>query len=153
MHNLLKIVASLKLTAISCIMIVSFLLFASCTKHQPHEPPEQALPDTVIVHEHHDHEVVVTDTVFQFVICDTIDLTIEFTVIGDQSAPNIYHWFRNGIFVNEFVINEVFPKPTEIKFEVLFESVIFGDEITIRKISGSRAEVIGSAIIGIKCSG
>jgi len=97
MHNSLKIVASLKLTAIACIMIVSFLAFANCTKHQPHEPPEQVPPDTVIIHEHHDHEVVVTDTVFQFMICDTVDLMIEFIVLGDQSAPNRYPVYLNNV--------------------------------------------------------
>ena len=85
---------SLKLAAIACVLItVSFLSFANCSKHQPHEPIEQAPPDTVVVidtltitdslHFHHDHPF----------ICIVFDLEIEFTVIGDQSAPNEYAYF------------------------------------------------------------
>lgn len=151
MHDLLKIVASLKLTAIACIMIVSFLAFSNCTKHQPHEPPEQVPPDTVIIHEHHDHEIVVTDTVFQFMICDSIDLIIEFIGIGDQSAPNIYPIYLNDVLYVS-LITEVFPQITEVKFLIEFFGIVFGDVIAIRDIKGSRAAIVGSAIVGIKCS-
>ncbi len=144
---------SLKLAAIACALIaVSFLSFANCSKHQPHEPIEQAPPDTVVVidtltitdslHFHHDHPF----------ICIVFDLEIEFTVIGDQSAPNEYAYFLNGVEVGRFIITETYAEPTEITFRVLFERVTFGDVITIQKISGSRAEAIGSAIVGIKCS-
>ena len=151
MHNSLKIVASLKSTAIACIMIMSFLAFANCTKHQPHEPPEQVPPDTVIIHEHHDHEVVVTDTVFQFMICDTVDLMIEFIVLGDQSAPNRYPVYLNNVLYTT-LITEAFPQITEVKFVVEFFGIVFGDVISIRDIKGSRAAIVGSAIVGIKCS-
>ena len=144
---------SLKLSAIACTLVaVSFLSFANCTKHHSHEPTEQAPPDTVVVidtliitdslHVHHDHPF----------ICIVFDLEIEFTVIGDQSAPNEYAYFLNGIEVGRFIITETYTEPTEITFRVLFERVTFGDVITIQKISGSRVEAIGSAIVGIECS-
>jgi len=137
-------------------ILSTILILVNCSKHHPHEPPVQSPPDTVVVvdtlHIHHDHEIVVTDTVFQNIICAMVDLTVRFTVIGDQSAPNVYHVLLNGVVVHIFIINDTFSEPTEVSFLFEFKNVIFGDEITIRKISGSRADVIGSAIINIKCS-
>lgn len=127
-----------------------FMTSQGCSKHHPHEPPDTVLPDTV--HVHHDHEVVIIDTVFQNVICDSVDLTVEFIVIGDQSAPNEYAYFLNEVEVGRFIVTDTFSEPTEITFYVVFEGVTFGDVITIRKISGSRADAIGSSIIDIKCS-
>ena len=99
-----------------------------------------------------------TDTVFVtridtlFLTCEVVDLTIRFTVTGDQSAPNVYAYFVNGVELGRFVVSEIFPEVTEVTFEVEFLGVVFGDVITIRKIEGSRSESIGSSIIGIKCS-
>jgi len=139
------------------IILVITIGLQTCNKHQPHEPPVDVSPDTVVVvdtfHVHHDHEVVIIDTMFQNIICDIVDLTVQFTVIGDQSAPNVYHVLLNGVKVGEFVINDTFPEPTEVSFLFEFLGVIFGDEIAIRKISGSRAEVVESSIVDIKCSG
>lgn len=152
---------SLKLVAITCILIaVSFLSFANCSKNNPLEPPGQAPPDTVIVvvtdtvivHEHHDHEIVVTDSIFQFVVCDTVDLLIQFTVIGDQSQPNIYQYYVNGVFEGRIIVRETFLKPTEVTFEVLFQSIVSGDIISIRPVSGSRAGVVGISIVRRQCS-
>lgn len=134
-----------------CLWVFAVYVFPSCSKHQPHEPPVIVPPDTVVVvdsvfiHEHHDHPISVA--------CDTFDLTIEFTVIGDQSAPNIYAYFRNGVEVGRFVVTDTFDEPTEITFQVIFERITLGDVITIKKIEGSRAEAIGSAIVLISCSG
>ena len=128
---------------LACALMFLGDFMTSCSKHHPHEPAP--------IHVHHDHEVVVIDTVFQ--ICDTVDLTVEFIVIGDQSAPNIYHVFLNDVLVAMLVINETFAEPTEIFYTVTFLNIVFGEVITIRKIEGSRAEAIGSSIVDIKCSG
>ena len=125
-------------------------VFSNCSKHHPHEPPEQAPPDTVIVHEHHDHEIVVVDTMF--FVCDTVDVLIQFTVIGDQSQPNIYQYYVNGVFRGRITIRETFLKPTAVTFEVLFEDMVSGDVVWIRPVSGSRAGVVGLAIVGRECS-
>jgi len=130
---------------------VAIWTFPNCSKPQPQEPPEQAPPDTVIVHFHHDHEVVIIDSMF--FICDSVDLLIQFTVIGDQSQPNIYDYYVNGIFRGRFTISKTYLKPTDLIFEVLFQNMVFGDIITIRVISGSLAGVVGSSIVGIECSG
>ena len=129
------------------IFIVLFLLQLSqgCRKNHPLEP--DVPPDTVVVVD----TVVVTDTTFR--ICDTVDLTIEFIVIGDQSKPNVYVVSLNEIFVYMFIVDETFSEPTEIKFEVDFPGVKFGDVITIKVVEGSRAAVVGSSIVDIKCSG
>ena len=129
---------------------IFWLVNSGCTKHQPHEPPVDVTPDTV--HVHHNHEIVVVDTIFQDVICDIVDLTIEFIVIGDQSAPNIYAYFLNGIEVGRFVVEETFAQSTDVKFEVELVGLMFGDVITINVIEGSQAAVVGSSIIKIKCS-
>ena len=97
-------------------------------------------------------DVTVTDTLLVTVTCDTVDLTIEFIVIGDQSAPNVYAYFRNGTEVGRFVVTETFAEPTEVSFVVSFLRMTLGEVITIKKIEGSRAEAIASSIIGIKCS-
>ena len=123
--------------------------FSNCSKSHPHEPPEQAPPDTVVVvdtvtiHEHHDHPG----------ICDTVDMTVEFTLIKDQSAPNVYAIFLNGVEVERIVISETSPTPVEVVFVRTFERFVIGrDSISIQKISGSRAETIGSRIVKIECS-
>ncbi len=135
------------------LITVGICTFPNCSKHHPHEPPEQVPPDTVfvtvavfdttIVHEHHDH----------LGTCDTVDLTVEFTLIKDQSAPNIYAIFLNGVEVGRIVISETSPTPVEVMFVWTFERFVIGrDSISIQKISGSRAETIGSRIVKIECS-
>jgi len=127
-----------------------FALVPNCSKHHPHDPPVEAPPDTVVIvdsvfiHEHHDHPIGVA--------CDTVDLTIEFTVIGDQSAPNVYAYYRNGVEVGRFIVTDTFPEPTDVTFQVIFERIIPGDVITIKKIEGSRAGIVGSTIVEIRCS-
>ena len=142
--------------------LMAIYTFLNCSKHHPHEPPEQAPPDTVvvvdtlIVHEHHDHPdtVAVHEHHDHLVRCDTVDMTVEFTLIKDRSAPNIYAIFRNGVEVERIVISETAPVPTEVMFTRTFERFVIGQEtISINKIEGSRAETIGSTIIGIECSG
>lgn len=136
------------------LITVGICTFPNCSKNHPLEPPEQVPPDTVFVHEHHDHEIIVTvtDTVFRFVACDTVDILIQFTVIGDQSQPNIYEYYVNGVFRGRITIRETFLKPTEVTFEVLFEGMASGDIITIRPVSGSRAGVVGLSVVGRECS-
>ena len=139
------------------LITVGICTFPNCSKNHPLEPVPA---DTVfvhehhdhIVHEHHDHEIVVTDTLFQFITCDTVDLLIQFTVIGDQSQPNIYEYYVNGVFRGRITIRETFLKPTEVTFEVLFEGMASGDIITIRPVSGSRAGVVGLSVVGRECS-
>jgi len=128
---------------ISMFFLGWFLLsvLPGCTKNQPNEPPEQFPPDTVFI------EVPV------FVACDTVDLVIEFTLIKDQSAPNVYAILRNGVEVDRIVISDTALKPTEVIFVKVFERFVIGQEtIAIKRIEGSRAETIGSAIIAIRCS-
>ena len=128
---------------------VMICTFPNCGKHHPHEPPVEAPPDTVvvvdtlIVHEHHDH----------LRTCDTVDVTIEFTLIEDQSAPNVYAIFVNGVEWDRIVISETSPTPVEVKFIRTFERFVIGrDSISIQKIEGSRAETIGSKIVKMECS-
>ena len=173
---------SIKLFGLTCILVaVYFLSLTNFSRHPTDPDPDPVLPDTVVVvdtliivdtlhvhhdhldtthihhdhpdttHIHHDHTVHVHHD--HPSSCDTVDIEIEFTVIGDQSAPNEYAYFLNGVEIGRFIITETYAEPTEITFRVTFERIIFGDVITIQKISGSRAAVIGSAIIGITCSG
>ena len=130
------------------LLLLSFL--ASCTKHHPHEPPEQVPPDTVVVHFHHDHIITLPDTVF--VSCFKVDITVEFILIADRSQPNIHDVFLNGEYYETITITETFPIPTEVFRQVSFKGIVFGDVITIRKVSGSKAESLGSSIIDIRCS-
>ena len=139
----------------------ALLALPNCSKHHPHEPIEQAPADTVVVidtltvHEHHDHPDTVTvhEHHEHQGICDTVDITIEFTLIKDQSAPNIYAIFLNDVEVYRIIISETSPTPVEVKFIWTFERFVIGrDTITIRKIEGSRAETIGSKIIKMECS-
>lgn len=132
------------------LLFMAICTFTNCSKHHPHEPPEQAPPDTVfiiktvIIHDHHNHPVT----------CDTVNVTVEFILIKDQSAPNIYGTYVNYVeYGDRIVISETSPIPVEVMFIRTFARLIFGDVITIRKIEGSRAETIGSSIIGIECSG
>ena len=126
---------------------ITATIFSTCSKN-PGSPSPIAPPDTVVVV---DTFFVKTDTVFS--TCEIVDLTIRFTVTGDQSAPNVYAYFVNGVERGRFIVSETFPEVTEITFDVEFLGIVFGDVITIRKIEGSRAESIGSSIIGIECSG
>ncbi len=125
-----------------------FVTFQGCTKTHPHEPVPA---DTV--HVHHDHEIVVTDTVLQDVICEIVDLSIGFVVIGDQSAPNVYAYFVNGIEWGQLRVEWTFENPANVWFEVEFLGLQFGDVITIKVVEGSRAAVVGLSILDIKCSG
>ena len=130
-------------------------IFSNCSKNHPLEPPEQAPPDTVIVEVVIIDTVIVTivDTVIVPVTCDTVDMTVEFTLIKDQSAPNVYAVFLNGVEVERFVISETSQTPVEVMFVWTFERFVIGrDSISIQKISGSRAETIGSRIVKIECS-
>jgi len=143
-------------TYIQGIAILSAMLVVSgsCDK-APQEPPEHVHHDHEVVvvdsfHVHHDH--VVIDTVFQNMICDTVDMIIEWTVTGDESAPNTYNVYLNGILVYHFNTEEFPFGLTEVKFEVEFFGIVFGDVITIEK-DGSQAEIISSLIVDIKCSG
>jgi len=137
-------------------LLLSLLfLFASCGKHHPHpiapEPnPDPIIPDTVVVvisdtifvHEHHEHSLA----------CDTVDLIIEFTVAGDESA--VYAYFKNGNEVGRFVVVDMSDDVAEITFQAVFQNVTLGDVISIRKIDGDdEASVIGAALLGILCSG
>ena len=131
----------------AAIFIMVMSLTANCSKNQTIRPTPDAAPDTVVVV---DSFFVKADTLF--FICDTVDLTIKFTVIGDQSAPNVYAYFRNGVEVGRFVITDKFAEPTEVSFVVEFLRMTLGEVITIKKIEGSRAEAIASSIIDIKCS-
>ncbi len=128
---------------------VAICTFPNCGKWHPHDPPEKAPPDTVIVvdtvfvHEHHDHPGT----------CDTVDVTIEFTLIKDQSAPNVYAIYLNGVEWDRIVISETSPTPVEVMFVRRFERFVIGrDSISIQKIEGSRAETIGSRIVKMECS-
>jgi len=140
------------LFCISLFLLWMFLLFTlpSCSKHHPHEPIIDVPPDTIavidtlIIHEHHDHPFGVA--------CNTVDVTIEFILIGDQSAPNVYAIFRNGVEVDRIIIMETYVEPTELTFVREFLNMTLGEVIAIKKIEGSKAETIGSAIIEIKCS-
>lgn len=104
-------------------------------------------------HEHpHEHDPVFVE-IPVFVVCDTVDLEVEFTLIKDQSAPNVYAIFRNGVEVDRIVISETAPAPTEVKFLYRFDRFVIGQEtISIQKVLGSRAETIGSALVKIECS-
>lgn len=139
----------------SVYMLAVCFAFTNCGKHHDHPfAPE----DHDHSHEHpHEHDTK-PDTVFievpVNVTCDTVDLEIEYTLIGDQSVPNIYAEYRNNVEVlPHIVISETYPAPTELLFRRQHDGFILGQEtITIRKIEGSRAETIGSAIVGIECS-
>ena len=146
-RDLLRLVGSVSLLW----LVFGLLLVFGCSKYHDHPntpDDEHAPPDTVVVID----TLIITTVDTVFVSCDTVDLTVQFTVIGDQSAPNEYAYFLNGQEVGRFVVSETYAEPTEIYFDVVFERVSFGDVISIKKISGSRAEAIGSAIINIKCS-
>ena len=143
------------------LLAIGITALPNCSQHHPHEPPEQDPPDTVVIidtltiHEHHDHPDTVTvhEHHEHPGICDTVDITIEFTLIKDQSAPNIYAIFLNDVEVERIVISETSPVPVEVKFVRTFERFVIGrDTITIRKIEGSRAETIGSKILKMECS-
>lgn len=136
-------------------MAVGIYIFPNCSKNNPVEPPGQVPPDTVIVEVVIIDTVIVTivDTMIVPVICNTVDLTIEFTLIKDQSAPNIYAIFLNGVEVERIVISEISLTSVEVMFERTFERFVVGrDSISIRKIEGSRAETIGTRIARIECS-
>ena len=125
------------------IWFIVVLVGSGCSRHPiPTEPVPPVPPDTVVV----------VDTLTVFVICDTVDLTVQFTVIGDQSAPNEHAYYLNGVEVGRYIVSETYAEPTELTFDVVFAGVTFGDVITIRLISGSRADAIGSSIIDIKCT-
>lgn len=132
------------------------LINLGCGK-TPQEPPEHIHHDHEVVvvdsfHVHHDHTVVVIDTIFQNEICDSLDMVIEWTVTGDESAPNKYPIYLND-FLYALYLTEEFPFGlTEVKFEIEFFGLVFGDVIRIEK-EGSKAEVISISIIDIKCSG
>lgn len=128
---------------------VAICTFPNCSRHPILEPPVQAPPDTVVVvdtliiHEHHDHPGT----------CSIVDVTIEFTLIKDQSAPNIYAIYLNGVEVDRIVISETSPTPVEVMFLRTFDRFVIGrDSISIQKIEGSRAETIGSRIVKMECS-
>ena len=132
---------------------VMICTFPNCGKHHDHPPLEPVPADTVVI--------VITDTLFVdvlvtdtlFVVCDTVDLDIEFTLIKDQSAPNVYAIFLNGVEWDRIVISETSPIPVEVKFLRTFERFVIGrDTISIKKIEGSRAETIGSKIVKTECS-
>lgn len=141
--------------------VIALLSIPNCSKHHPHEPPEQAphdtvvVVDTLIVHEHHEHPDTVTvhEHHDHPGTCDTVDVTIEFTLIKDQSAPNVYAIFLNGVEWDRIVISETSPTPVEVTFVRTFERFVIGqDSISIQKIEGSRAETIGSKILKMECS-
>jgi len=119
-------------------LFLSVCTFSNCS-FNPHEP------------HHHDHEIVVIVSVF--VVCDTVDVLIEFTVIGAEQ-PSIYEYYVNGVFVGRKTVMPTFlGEVIEVTFEVLFQSIVFGDVITIRPVSGSRAGVVGLSIVGTECAG
>lgn len=127
-----------------------FILSLNCSKNHEHPilPPEESPPDTV--------------SVSVFVTCDTVDLTVEFTVAigqnlddddddndGDEGLGGkaVFAVFRNGVEVDRFVTTS----ETEISFQVTFEAFIITQEmITIRKIEG-HGEAIGAAVVEIQC--
>jgi len=93
------------------------------------------------------------DTVFVdfLIVCSKIDITAEFTVIKDQSGPNDY-LIKAEDYPDELVsIIDTAPAPVDTSFTRVFPNYT-GGRISIKKISGSRAEAIGVAIIDFKCS-
>jgi len=147
---------------ITLVATVALLLISifGCGKHHPHPPiapePDPVIPDTVVVidtvtvfvvgdsvfiHEHHDHSVA----------CNTVDLIVEFIVTGDESA--VYAYFINGDEVGRFVVVDSIDGLIEVTFRAVFQNVVLGDIITIRKVDGDdETAVIGASLVGILCS-
>ena len=128
------------------IFIFLILIIVNCSKSGRN--PVSTVPD---------EEIASCDTVFVDVfteviaICDTFNLSVEFTLIKDQSAPNIYGVFKNNREVDRIIIADTSPTPVEVIFPFVFNVLTFNDKIFVRKIEGSRAEAIGSQITDIEC--
>jgi hypothetical protein len=135
-----------------------FSLGYRCSKN-PGEPPPTPDPclecppvfievpgDTVFVDVPGDTVVVEVP-----VICSQFDATAEFTVIKDQSGPNDYLIVAEG-YPDELVsITDTAPAPVDTSFTRVFPNYT-GGRISIKKVSGSKAEAIGVAIIDLRCS-
>jgi len=85
------------------------------------------------------------------VVCSQLDATAEFTLIKDQSGPNDYKIVADG-YPDELVsITDTASTPVDTSFTRVFENYI-GGRISIERVSGSRAEAVGVAIIDLRCS-
>ena len=130
-----------------CFLFVLALLFAphGCSKNpgEPEPTPDPCLECPPVFIQ------VPGDSVF--VVCDEVDLTVEFTVKKDQSQPNDYVIEREGFPDEPVSITDTSPAPVDTSFTRVFENYT-GERFSIKIIAGSKAETIGVAIIDLKCS-
>jgi len=128
-------------------LIITTLVIQVCSKNpgEPELPPDDDCPELNCI----DCPPVFIDVP---VICEVVDLTIEFTVIKDQSAPNVYGIYREGILIETITIEDTSPNPVPVTFDRTFFSYRFGESIELRKESGSRAETLSQKIVGIVCA-
>lgn len=134
------------------ILVFCLISFFNCSKNpgEPTPTPDPCLECPPVFIE------VPGDTVFVpgdsvFVVCKQVDLTVEFTVIKDQSQPNDYVIEREGFPDEPVSITDTSPAPVDTSFTRVFENYT-GERFSIKRVAGSKAEAIGVAIIGFECS-
>ena len=117
------------------VVLHSASFYLACSKH-----PTNPVPDP---------DPVPCDTVF--VVCGTLDITVEFMVIKDRSAPNVYLRKRAGHPDKTYTVIETSPTPIPFVFTEVFEDYT-GEAFSIEKVSGSLAEALGIAIVKLECA-
>jgi len=142
-----------KALLISLVILGYTYFFSTITcSDNPTEPPKSdpcSECPPVLIEVPGDTVFVVGDSVFVF--CAQVDATAEFTVTKDQSAPNDYLIVAEG-YPDELVsIIDTASAPVDTSFTRVFPNYT-GGRISIKKVSGSRAEAIGVAIIALECS-
>lgn len=133
-----------KLISLLVLVILSSVsIWLSCSKNpgEPEPIPEPAPCDTVFV-----------DIPFPVpFVCDTLDITVQFTVVKDRSAPNHYVIKRGGYPDEPVSVTETSPTPVPFVFTRVFENYL-GEAFSIEKVSGSLAEALGIAVVKLECA-